>query len=136
MVRLMHRGTEDRPQLTREQLILRLFLSASTSAVRVLLFHVPLPLEASKRPGAWSQQTPKLQFSNWKLVLQDQCWLTIVVGKRSHKRRFFPRAVHLAQSHNPPTHFGGWLLGIISRKPSQILERNQQLSKDQHYSSP
>ena len=37
--------------------------------------------------------------------------------------------------HRPHT-FWGWLLGIISRKPSQILERNQQLSKDQHYSSP
>ena len=50
---------------------------------------VLLPLEASKRPGTWSQQMPKLQFSNWKLVLQDQCWL---IGKRSHKRRFFTQA--------------------------------------------
>ena len=34
--------------------------------------------------------------------------------------------------------FWEWLLGIVSRKPSQIhvLERNQQLSKDQLYSSP
>ena len=37
--------------------------------------------------------------------------------------------------HRPCT-FWWWLLGTISRKPSQILERSQQLSKDQHYSSP
>ena len=58
-------------------------LNLPPSVLFPIILHVPganvlLPLGASRRPGTWSQQTPKLQFSNWKFVLQDQCWLTIV----------------------------------------------------------
>ena len=73
----------------------------------------------------------KMTSDGWIYDFTTMLWMKVLVDEM-----FVVFYDYVKGAPPPPTHFLGWLLGIISRKPSQIHERNQQLSKDQHYSSP